>query len=105
MAEDYEKIAISFKALSDPTRLQILRILESGEHSVNEIVDFFTLSQPTISRHLATLANCGLLTSRRTDQQKQYKLNTFAVSELLKAYFGKFDIYKDIDFREKPKSI
>ena len=87
----HEKTAAIFKALSDPTRLQILKIIQSRERSVNEIVDFFNLSQPTISRHLSTLANCGLLKSRRMEQQKYYSLNEESLLELLREYFGEFE--------------
>jgi DNA-binding transcriptional ArsR family regulator len=105
MSDDFEKIALSFKALSDPTRLQILRILESGERSVNEIVDFFTLSQPTISRHLSALVNVGLIKARKSEQQKFFRLNNPTMAELLELYFGQFDIFSGINFRAKLKSV
>jgi DNA-binding transcriptional ArsR family regulator len=44
-----------FKALSDSTRQQILRLLEDQQRSVGDIVSNFELSQPTISRHLSVL--------------------------------------------------
>lgn len=90
MPREIEVLADIFKALSDPTRLQILRILESQERSVTEIVDFFSLSQPTISRHLASLANAGLIKSRRREQQRIYSLNGDNLKDLMKDYFGEF---------------
>lgn len=56
-----------FKALADPTRLEIVRLLRAqpGETCVCDIVDHFELSQPTISHHLRVLREAGLLTSRR----------------------------------------
>jgi len=55
------------KALADPTRLQILRVVsaQSGPVCACDIVDRFDLSQPTISHHLKVLRDAGLLTSRR----------------------------------------
>jgi len=55
------------KALADPTRLEILRLVaaQSGAVCVCDIVDRFDLSQPTISHHLKILRDAGLLVSRR----------------------------------------
>jgi len=94
MSLEIENLADIFKALSDPTRLQILRILETQERSVTEIVDFFNLSQPTISRHLSALANAGLIGSRRQEQQRIYKLNSDNLKDLMKEYFGGFTSLK-----------
>lgn len=90
MSREIENLADIFKALSDPTRLQILRILESQERSVTEIVDFFNLSQPTISRHLASLANAGLIKARKQEQQRIYSLNCDNLKDLMRGYFGEF---------------
>jgi len=90
MSREIENLAGIFKALSDPTRLQILRILESQERSVAEIVDFFSLSQPTISRHLASLTAAGLIQSRKQEQQRIYSLNCDNLKDLMKDYFGSF---------------
>ena len=50
-----------FKALSDGTRQEILRLLEHNERTVGEIVGNFELSQPTISRHLSVLKEANLV--------------------------------------------
>lgn len=54
-----------FKALADPTRLRILRVLDGAELHVNELVDVLGLPQPTVSRHLGVLLRARLLTRRR----------------------------------------
>jgi len=61
------QLAAMLKALADPTRLQILRVVsaQSGPVCACDIVDRFDLSQPTISHHLKVLRDAGLLTSRR----------------------------------------
>ena len=55
------------KALADPTRLRILSLLSryEGEVCVFEIVESFTLEQPTISHHLRILRDAGLVDSRK----------------------------------------
>ncbi len=55
------------KALADPTRLEIMRVVaaQGGPVCACDIVDRFDLSQPTISHHLKILRDAGLLTTRR----------------------------------------
>ncbi|UCC15369.1 MAG: helix-turn-helix transcriptional regulator [Gammaproteobacteria bacterium] len=62
------RLAAMLKAVADPTRLQILRVVNAqpGPVCACDIVDRFDLSQPTISHHLKVLRDAGLLTSRRT---------------------------------------
>ena len=62
------------RAISDSTRLKIMLMLEAKPRSVGEIVDFFELSQPTITRHLQTLAAAGLVQRTRKGQKVQYEL-------------------------------
>ncbi len=54
-----------FKALSDPTRLRLLFILEHFELNVNEIVSVVNMVQSGVSRHLKILLEAGLLVSRK----------------------------------------
>jgi len=54
-----------FKALSDPTRLRILRVLDGVELNVNELVEILEVAQPTVSRHLGLLLRAGLVGRRR----------------------------------------
>ena len=56
-----ELVAGCFQALSDPTRLKILRALKTGETSVQDLVHLFTWTQPNISRHLLILTRAGLV--------------------------------------------
>jgi DNA-binding transcriptional ArsR family regulator len=62
------------RAMADSTRLKILLMLEAKPRTVSEIVDFFDLSQPTITRHLQTLATAGLVQRIRKGQNVQYEL-------------------------------
>lgn len=65
----------ALKALADPTRMKIMLMLEGRRRTVNEIVEFFDLSQPTISRHLQTLADAGLVKREKSGQKVYYSLN------------------------------
>ncbi|MCZ6464888.1 MAG: metalloregulator ArsR/SmtB family transcription factor [Proteobacteria bacterium] len=61
------RLIAAFKALADPTRLEILRLVngQSAAVCVCDIVDHFDLSQPTISHHLKVLREAGLLAMSR----------------------------------------
>ncbi len=65
----------AFRAMADSTRLKILLMLEAQPRTVGEIVSFFNLSQPTITRHLQTLTSAGLVRWRRQGQHVTYELN------------------------------
>jgi ArsR family transcriptional regulator len=58
-----ERLVAIFKALADPTRLEILRLLaaQRGPTCVCDVVAHFGLSQPTISHHLSVLREAGLV--------------------------------------------
>jgi ArsR family transcriptional regulator, arsenate/arsenite/antimonite-responsive transcriptional repressor len=75
----------AFKALSDPTRREILRMLGRRDMSVGEIVDKFAMSQPSISRHLAVLRNAGLVVARREGQNVVYGLDTTVMQDVVRA--------------------
>ncbi len=79
-----------FKALSDGTRQEILRLLESHQHTVGEIVGNFQLSQPTISRHLSVLKEADLVLDQRQGQNVIYRLNDDALSASMREFFGQF---------------
>jgi len=64
----------SLRALSDPTRLRIVALLERDELSVNELQEITRLGQSRISTHLGLLADCGLVQSRREGKRTFYRL-------------------------------
>ena len=65
-----------FKALADPTRIEILRLLaaQDGPVCACDIVDAFDLSQPTVSHHLKTLTKGGLIVGERNGLWMFYEL-------------------------------
>ena len=64
-----------FRALSDPSRLRIIALLEKQELSVNEIQEITRMGQSRISTHLSHLQDAGMLRSRRDGKRTFYKLN------------------------------
>jgi ArsR family transcriptional regulator, arsenate/arsenite/antimonite-responsive transcriptional repressor len=71
-----------FKALADPTRREILRLLRSGEMSAGELAKHFDMTKPSMSHHFAILKQAELVTTRRDGQQIIYALNTTVMEDL-----------------------
>jgi DNA-binding transcriptional ArsR family regulator len=65
-----DRLDATFAALADPTRRAILARLASGDASVNELVEPFSMTQPAISKHLKVLERAGLI-SRGRDAQRR----------------------------------
>jgi len=72
-----------FKALADPTRREILRLLSKGEMNAGELADRFHMTKPTVSHHFAVLKEADLIASRREGQQIIYSLNTTVAQDVL----------------------
>ena len=88
--EPLEAAACLFHGFSDPSRLAILRHLALGEHRVTDLTDHIGLAQSTVSKHLACLRDCGLVTVRPVGRASMYALahpealdDLFAVAERL----------------------
>lgn len=80
---------MQLRALADPTRLAILRVLSRGERQAGEIAAAFPVSGPAISHHLKVLSEAGLVKMRRRAQSRLYSLDAAAVAEL-RARFDRF---------------
>jgi DNA-binding transcriptional ArsR family regulator len=63
-----------FAALADPTRRAIIARLASGQASVSELAQPFTMSQPAISKHLKVLERAGLISRGRDAQRRPRRL-------------------------------
>ena len=73
----------AFKALADPSRREILRLLRNGPMTSGEIAEQFPTAWATVSRHLAVLRDAGLILSERNGQQIVYELNTTVFEDLV----------------------
>jgi ArsR family transcriptional regulator, repressor of sdpIR and other operons len=81
-----------FKALADPTRREILRLLGRGEKTAGELAARFDMTKPSMSHHFAVLKEADLISSRRAGQQIYYALNATVAQEAL-AWL--WDLFKD----------
>jgi len=66
--------AALFHGFSDPSRLAILRHLALGDHRVVDLTAHLDLAQSTVSKHLACLKDCGLVTSRAEGRASVFSL-------------------------------
>ena len=73
----------TLKALSDPTRREILNLLKSGKKSAGEISDHFDITAAAISRHLSILKEADLITDTRDGKYIFYELNASVLEEIM----------------------
>src|SRR5262245_60415666 len=80
----------AFKALADPTRREILRLLRGGEKTAGELAARFDMSKPSVSHHFNVLKTADLIGCRKEGQQLVYFLNTTVMEDLLAVIWGLF---------------
>jgi DNA-binding transcriptional ArsR family regulator len=73
----------AFKAIAEPARREILRLLRQGEMTAGDLAGHFDMSKPTMSHHFAVLAEADLITRRREGQTIWYGLNTTVLQDVL----------------------
>ncbi|UOW68717.1 autorepressor SdpR family transcription factor [Paraclostridium bifermentans] len=79
-----------FKALSDETRREILKLLNKQDLSAGEISNHFDMSKPSISKHLDILRDAELISSEKKGQFVIYSINTSVIQEVLGNFLGIF---------------
>jgi len=79
-----------FKALADPTRRRILRLLAKDEMPAGAIGDQFPISGPSLSHHFNVLKQADLIRGRRDGQQIIYSLNTTVVQDAMTLFLDVF---------------
>jgi ArsR family transcriptional regulator len=72
-----------FKALSDPTRREVLRLLSHGERTAGELAEHFDMTKPSMSHHFTVLKSAELIRSRREGQQVIYSLDTTVLQDVM----------------------
>ncbi len=77
-------LAKFFRALGDPNRLRLLELLVEGERSVGECVASLGIAQSRVSTHLACLADCGFVDSRREGRFAFYRVIDPRVTTIVK---------------------
>ena len=73
----------TLKALSDPTRREILNLLKGGRMSAGQIVERFPVTGASISRHLSVLKEADLVRVTREGQHIFYELNASVLEEIM----------------------
>lgn len=79
-----ERLALTYKALGDPTRLKMVMALAGGEMCVCDLAAFLGLTESAVSHHLRRLKDLALVKSRRDGQILYYSLDDEHVSKILK---------------------
>jgi ArsR family transcriptional regulator, cadmium/lead-responsive transcriptional repressor len=77
--------AALFRSLGDPARLAIVRRLAGGSARVTDLTSELGLAQSTVSKHLACLRDCGLVSARPQGRASVYSLAQPALPHLLAA--------------------
>jgi len=75
MDEKYKEYAQFFKVLSDPNRLMIIDMLSCGELCACVILEKFNITQPTLSHHMKSLCDSGLVVGRKEGRWMYYSLS------------------------------
>jgi ArsR family transcriptional regulator, arsenate/arsenite/antimonite-responsive transcriptional repressor len=81
-----------FRALADPTRREVLRLLRSRDMTAGEIADRFPLAKSTLSGHFAVLKQAGLIVAEKTGTTIVYSLNASALDDALGATMELFRV-------------
>lgn len=84
MKSKYEQVAQIFKALSDPNRLAVIDMIKNEEKCACEILEDLHITQPTLSYHMKTLCDTGLVNSRREGKWMHYSINIELLEEFKK---------------------
>jgi DNA-binding transcriptional ArsR family regulator len=77
-----DTLSLTFSALADPTRRQILAHLANGELSVTQLAAPFNMTMPAVSKHLKVLEHAGLIVRGRKAQWRPAKLQAVPLKEV-----------------------
>ncbi|HEV8070140.1 MAG TPA: autorepressor SdpR family transcription factor [Planctomycetaceae bacterium] len=90
-----------FHALSDPTRREILRLLQTSDMTAGEIADRFPLAKSTLSGHFNVLKHAGLIVAEKNGTTVVYSLNVSAVEQALAAVMNLLAVGKGSESKAK----
>ncbi len=94
-----------FRALGDPTRREILRLLRDRDLSAGEIAAHFPLAKSTLSGHFTILRHAGLIVAERQGTTIRYSLSIGAVEEVAAAVMGLIGVGEDDARERRPKTL
>jgi len=75
-------VEAALKAIAEPNRRTILRLVSNDELSAGEIASNFTLTRPAVSQHLSVLKEAGLVSERRNGTRRLYRARPEGLVEL-----------------------
>ena len=78
-----EKMNDVFKALNDPARREILKMLQKQDLTAGEIAAKFDMTAPSVSHHLDKLKRAGLVTTVKQGQFIHYSINTTIIDDII----------------------
>ncbi len=93
-SNEYKDYVTIFKALSDETRLKIVEIVSCKEMCACDILDFFQISQSTLSYHMKILTESNLVSSRKEGSWVRYSINSKLISQI-KTFWNNITIEQD----------
>ena len=73
---------VALKAIANPHRREILRLIGGAELSVGQIAERFDVTRPAVSQHLSVLKEAGLVEERRDGTRRLYRANTNGLADL-----------------------
>ena len=80
----------TLKALGDPTRREILRVLQAGDLTAGDIASRFPMTAASVSHHLSVLKEAGLVSVERDGRNLIYSLETTVFQDFLREMVGLF---------------
>lgn len=83
-----------FKAISDPTRRQVLKLLQRGSMTAGELAEAFEITKGSLSHHFNVLKSADLVRCERRGQQIVYSLNTSVFEDVATLLLDLFKVDK-----------
>jgi predicted transcriptional regulator len=108
MTNSSEELVNFFKALADKNRLKIVGLLAEKPYSVEELATLLGLKPPTISHHLAKLADVGLVKSHTESYYNVYQLDQEMLKEKTRSMFSQQElstVVSDVDADAYDKKV
>ncbi|PRY24994.1 ArsR family transcriptional regulator [Aliiruegeria haliotis] len=84
----------AFRALSDPTRREILVLLRDREMTIAQVAENFDMTRAAVKKHLTVLADGGLITTRAEGRERYNRLNPLGMAPVLD-WLTVFDAFWD----------
>lgn len=75
MESNPKKTAVIFKAFCDENRIRILQILKDGEKCACRLLEALNITQPTLSHHMKTLLDSGIVNGRKEGKWMHYSIS------------------------------